>query len=243
MTPTASSAREDGDRASAGILTLTTDFGADGPYVAAMKGVVLGLAPGTQTRGRQPRDRPPEHRGGGVRPGRDRRRLPGRDGPPGRGRPRGRDRPPADRGRGRRPVVRPARQRPDRRRAPGPRPLGGLGDHATRDSGGRSSRRPSTAATSSPRPPPTCSSAATRPNSGRRSTGSSSPRRSSPSRTPTGCVGEVIFLDSFGNLDHQHPARPARLGPAPRLVGRDPGDGSTAWSGPTPTARRARWSP
>jgi S-adenosyl-L-methionine hydrolase (adenosine-forming) len=31
-----------------GILTLTTDFGNDGPYVAAMKGVVLGLAPGTQ---------------------------------------------------------------------------------------------------------------------------------------------------------------------------------------------------
>jgi S-adenosylmethionine hydrolase len=30
-----------------GILTLTTDFGPDGPYVAAMKGVVLGLAPGT----------------------------------------------------------------------------------------------------------------------------------------------------------------------------------------------------
>jgi S-adenosylmethionine hydrolase len=30
------------------ILTLTTDFGTDGPYVAAMKGVVLGLAPGTQ---------------------------------------------------------------------------------------------------------------------------------------------------------------------------------------------------
>jgi S-adenosyl-L-methionine hydrolase (adenosine-forming) len=30
------------------ILTLTTDFGADGPYVAAMKGVILGLAPGTQ---------------------------------------------------------------------------------------------------------------------------------------------------------------------------------------------------
>jgi S-adenosylmethionine hydrolase len=30
------------------ILTLTTDFGNDGPYVAAMKGVVLGLAPGTQ---------------------------------------------------------------------------------------------------------------------------------------------------------------------------------------------------
>ena len=28
-----------------GILTLTTDFGADGPYVAAMKGVILGLAP------------------------------------------------------------------------------------------------------------------------------------------------------------------------------------------------------
>lgn len=27
------------------ILTLTTDFGADGPYVAALKGVVLGLAP------------------------------------------------------------------------------------------------------------------------------------------------------------------------------------------------------
>jgi S-adenosylmethionine hydrolase len=31
-----------------GILTLTTDFGAEGPYVAAMKGIVLGLAPGTQ---------------------------------------------------------------------------------------------------------------------------------------------------------------------------------------------------
>lgn len=28
-----------------GILTLTTDFGFEGPYVAAMKGVVLGLAP------------------------------------------------------------------------------------------------------------------------------------------------------------------------------------------------------
>jgi S-adenosylmethionine hydrolase len=32
----------------AGILTLTTDFGADGPYVAAIKGVVLGLAPQTR---------------------------------------------------------------------------------------------------------------------------------------------------------------------------------------------------
>ncbi|WZO97096.1 SAM-dependent chlorinase/fluorinase [Isosphaeraceae bacterium EP7] len=31
-----------------GILTLTTDFGSDGPYVAQMKGVVLGLAPSTQ---------------------------------------------------------------------------------------------------------------------------------------------------------------------------------------------------
>ncbi len=30
-----------------GILTLTTDFGSGGPYVAALKGVVLGLAPGT----------------------------------------------------------------------------------------------------------------------------------------------------------------------------------------------------
>lgn len=30
------------------ILTLTTDFGTEGPYVAAMKGIVLGLAPGTQ---------------------------------------------------------------------------------------------------------------------------------------------------------------------------------------------------
>jgi len=29
------------------ILTLTTDFGAEGPYVAALKGVVLSLAPGT----------------------------------------------------------------------------------------------------------------------------------------------------------------------------------------------------
>src|SRR5688572_6736094 len=31
-----------------GILTLTTDFGSEGPYVAALKGVILGLAPGTQ---------------------------------------------------------------------------------------------------------------------------------------------------------------------------------------------------
>ena len=31
-----------------GILTLTTDFGSGGPYVAALKGIVLGLAPGTQ---------------------------------------------------------------------------------------------------------------------------------------------------------------------------------------------------
>lgn len=31
-----------------GILTLTTDFGPDGPYVAAMKGVVLGLVPQVQ---------------------------------------------------------------------------------------------------------------------------------------------------------------------------------------------------
>jgi S-adenosylmethionine hydrolase len=31
-----------------GILTLTTDFGAAGPYVAAMKGIVLGIAPGVQ---------------------------------------------------------------------------------------------------------------------------------------------------------------------------------------------------
>ena len=30
------------------ILTITTDFGSDGPYVAAMKGVVLGLAPETR---------------------------------------------------------------------------------------------------------------------------------------------------------------------------------------------------
>ncbi|WP_165249711.1 SAM hydrolase/SAM-dependent halogenase family protein [Paludisphaera soli] len=29
-----------------GIVTLTTDFGLEGPYVAAMKGILLGLAPG-----------------------------------------------------------------------------------------------------------------------------------------------------------------------------------------------------
>jgi S-adenosyl-L-methionine hydrolase (adenosine-forming) len=32
----------------AGIVTLTTDFGRDGPYVAAMKGIILGIAPGAQ---------------------------------------------------------------------------------------------------------------------------------------------------------------------------------------------------
>jgi S-adenosylmethionine hydrolase len=31
-----------------GIITLTTDFGLRGPYVAAMKGVLLGMVPGTQ---------------------------------------------------------------------------------------------------------------------------------------------------------------------------------------------------
>lgn len=31
-----------------GILTLSTDFGTEGPYVAALKGIILGLAPGTQ---------------------------------------------------------------------------------------------------------------------------------------------------------------------------------------------------
>ncbi|HEV3165499.1 MAG TPA: SAM-dependent chlorinase/fluorinase [Isosphaeraceae bacterium] len=31
-----------------GILTMTTDFGSEGPYVAAVKGIVLSLAPGTQ---------------------------------------------------------------------------------------------------------------------------------------------------------------------------------------------------
>ena len=31
-----------------GILTLTTDFGHDGPYVASIKGIVLGLAPHTR---------------------------------------------------------------------------------------------------------------------------------------------------------------------------------------------------
>ena len=30
-----------------GILTLTSDFGSDGPYVAALKGIILGRAPGT----------------------------------------------------------------------------------------------------------------------------------------------------------------------------------------------------
>jgi S-adenosylmethionine hydrolase len=34
-------------RAGPGIVTLTTDFGLIGPYVAAMKGIVLGAAPGT----------------------------------------------------------------------------------------------------------------------------------------------------------------------------------------------------
>src|SRR5690242_19030671 len=33
---------------SPGIVTVTTDFGIGGPYVAAVKGVILGLAPGTQ---------------------------------------------------------------------------------------------------------------------------------------------------------------------------------------------------
>ncbi len=31
-----------------GIVTLTTDFGIGGPYVAALKGVLLDLAPGSQ---------------------------------------------------------------------------------------------------------------------------------------------------------------------------------------------------
>ena len=35
-------------RTGPGIVTLTTDFGLIGPYVAAMKGIVLGMAPGAQ---------------------------------------------------------------------------------------------------------------------------------------------------------------------------------------------------
>ena len=41
-----------------GILTLTTDFGIGGPYVAAMKGVVLGLAPGRSSSTSATRSRP-----------------------------------------------------------------------------------------------------------------------------------------------------------------------------------------
>ena len=35
-------------RARPGIVTLTTDFGLSGPYVAAMKGILLGRVPGAQ---------------------------------------------------------------------------------------------------------------------------------------------------------------------------------------------------
>src|SRR3954470_21048148 len=40
--------REAGAIMTPSILTLTTDFGSQGPYVAALKGVILSLAPGTQ---------------------------------------------------------------------------------------------------------------------------------------------------------------------------------------------------
>src|SRR5262249_36209540 len=40
--------REKGRTMKPGILTLTTDFGLGGPYVAALKGVLLDLAPGAQ---------------------------------------------------------------------------------------------------------------------------------------------------------------------------------------------------
>src|SRR4051812_28295024 len=35
-------------RPGSGIVTLTTDFGVNGPYVAALKGILLSMAPGTQ---------------------------------------------------------------------------------------------------------------------------------------------------------------------------------------------------
>lgn len=46
------------------ILTLTTDFGADGPYVAAVKGVILGLAPDAQLVDVSHAVRPQDVRGG-----------------------------------------------------------------------------------------------------------------------------------------------------------------------------------
>ena len=89
-----------------GILTLTTDFGSEGPYVAALKGVILGLAPGTQLVDVSHAISPQNILEGAFVLAGDRRRLPGGDGPPRGRRPRRGDRPAAGRGLGGRPVVR-----------------------------------------------------------------------------------------------------------------------------------------
>ena len=116
-----------------GILTLTTDFGIGGPYVAAVKGVLLELAPGDPVRRRLPHDRAAEHPRRRLRAGGHRRRLPRGDGPPGGGGPRGRHGTPADRGLGGGPMVRAARQRPDHGRDAARTAGRDLGDHQPGD--------------------------------------------------------------------------------------------------------------
>ena len=121
-----------------GILTLTTDFGIGGPYVAAMKGVLLGLAPGTQIVDVCHTIAPQNILEGAFVLAGIVDVVPRRDGPPGGGRSRGRHRPAPDRGLAGRPVVRPARQRPDHRRGPRPCRRTGSGRSPTRRSAGRS---------------------------------------------------------------------------------------------------------
>ena len=87
------------------IVTLTTDFGLVGPYVAALKGVLLDLAPGTQLVDVCHTISPQNILEGGFVLAGIVDVFPERNGAPGGDRPRRGDRAAADRRLGRRSVV------------------------------------------------------------------------------------------------------------------------------------------
>ena len=93
------------------ILTITTDFGGDGPYVAAMKGVVFGLTPEIDLHMIDVSHAvgPQNVAEGAFLPDGDHRCVPARDGASGGDRPRRRHGSAADRGGGRMSMVRGAR--------------------------------------------------------------------------------------------------------------------------------------
>ena len=60
---------DDGSADATRSSALLTDFGTRDHYVGAVKGAILAACPEATDRGRDPRDRTPGRRGGGVRPG------------------------------------------------------------------------------------------------------------------------------------------------------------------------------